>query len=142
VPSVGIEVVVEPRHGRLIVGADGAFSYRPDLDFVGVDTFRYRLVTGGVRSLTATVTLRVDGDAGGLLVRAPFDVPVREDAGHVTIEGLEVVNLSMDWMVPSVALSVPGLLLIVILLAQALGGALWLPWIGRFRRGMTWRPTP
>jgi hypothetical protein len=36
-----------------------------------------------------------------------------------------------DWAVPSLVLSVPGLLLIVAVLAQVVGGAIWLPFVRR-----------
>ena len=41
-----------------------------------------------------------------------------------------------DWAVPALVLTVPGLLLVIAVLAQAAGGLLWLPvvrrWLGGF----------
>jgi hypothetical protein len=65
--------------------------------------------------------------------------------GDVDIVGLDAV---IDWAVPAVTLTVPGLLLILAVLAQTLGGVLWLPvarrWLGGFglrrRRARELRP--
>ena len=40
---------------------------------------------------------------------------------------------------PSVALTVPGVLLVGFILGQGMGALIWLPLIRRFRRGMTLR---
>jgi hypothetical protein len=63
----------------------------------------------------------------------------RTDLG--TIDGLGdvgVVGLGglVTWAVPAIVLSVPGLLLLLAVLAQMAGGVLWLPvarrWLGGF----------
>jgi hypothetical protein len=69
---------------------------------------------------------------GGLTVGhdqpAPIDGLV--DPGVVGLDGL------IEWAVPSLVLSVPGLLLILAVLAQAVVGTLWIPvirrWLGTF----------
>jgi hypothetical protein len=38
---------------------------------------------------------------------------------------------SLVWTVPTLVVSVPGLLLLIAILAQALGGAVWIPLIRR-----------
>lgn len=38
-------LLADPTHGTVEVFADGSFTYTPDKDFNGVDTFTYRLVT-------------------------------------------------------------------------------------------------
>jgi hypothetical protein len=52
------------------------------------------------------------------------------DLGVIGLGGLVV------WAVPALVLSVPGLLLVLAVLAQAMGGLLWLPvarrWLGGF----------
>jgi hypothetical protein len=145
---VRIVIVEQPSHGTLTVGDDGAFTYVRDRGYRGVDTFRYQLVSASGTSGIATVSIRQGPVQGGVL---PIRYGVGGATGHegagmaddqksVSVGGLSVFNFPFEWMVPSVALSVPGLLLTLILLAQTAGAALWLPWIGRFRRGMTWRP--
>jgi hypothetical protein len=82
---------------------------------------------------------------------APGSAVVRRFAvGHSaigTIDGiadLDLIGLGalVDWAVPTLVLSVPGLLLLLAILAQLVGGVLWLPiarrWLGGFglpRRG-------
>ncbi|HOC42194.1 MAG TPA: Ig-like domain-containing protein [Thermoanaerobaculales bacterium] len=56
-------------NGTLALAADGSFTYTPDLDFYGADSFSYRavdLVTPGTSSNVATVTLTINPvpDAG------------------------------------------------------------------------------
>lgn len=67
VPAPGVEsndglahnitpiVVTQPTHGVVSLASDGSFSYTPDADFSGIDTFTYRLGTG--LNDTATVSL-------------------------------------------------------------------------------------
>ena len=49
------------------------------------------------------------------------------DVSMAAIEGLG----SLTWAVPSLVLAVPGLLLVLAVMAQAVGGVLWLPVIRR-----------
>jgi hypothetical protein len=46
---------------------------------------------------------------------------------------------SLDWAIPALAMSVPGLLLILAVIAQLSAGAVWLPivrrWLGGFGVG-------
>ncbi|MHC4176255.1 MAG: Ig-like domain-containing protein, partial [Planctomycetota bacterium] len=56
----------EPSYGILELEPDGSFTYTPQLDFSGEDTFTYRADDGDLRSNLATVTIAV----------APFAVDV------------------------------------------------------------------
>jgi hypothetical protein len=62
--------------------------------------------------------------------------------------GVVGVGSLVEWAVPSLVLSVPGLLLVLAVVAQTIGGVLWLPvarrWLGGFgirRRRTTERPS-
>jgi hypothetical protein len=57
--SVVVEQVGGPAHGSLTLGANGKFSYLPDANFNGTDSFSYRFSIDGKPSNTATVTLTV-----------------------------------------------------------------------------------
>ena len=46
--------------GAVTLSTDGSFTYTPDPDFFGTDTFTYHVEAGGVSSNTATVTITVD----------------------------------------------------------------------------------
>ncbi|TLM73962.1 MAG: tandem-95 repeat protein, partial [Actinobacteria bacterium] len=52
--------VDDPMHGTLALNADGGFTYTPDADWYGTDTFTYRANDGVVDSNNATVTITVD----------------------------------------------------------------------------------
>ena len=55
-----IETMREPAHGSLILADDGSFTYTPEPDFNGNDSFTYRLVdVEGRISNTATVNITV-----------------------------------------------------------------------------------
>ena len=47
-------------HGAVDVNADGSFTYTPQPDFVGTDTFRYRATDGAAQSNIAIVTITVN----------------------------------------------------------------------------------
>jgi VCBS repeat-containing protein len=53
------ELVTGPAHGTLALNADGSFTYTPDPDFNGTDSFTYRANDGTAASAPATVTLTV-----------------------------------------------------------------------------------
>jgi hypothetical protein len=50
-------------HGSLVLIGDGSFTYSPNTDFVGNDTFTYRVFDGLGYSSTATVTISVNENA-------------------------------------------------------------------------------
>ncbi|MEN9891591.1 MAG: hypothetical protein RLY78_1886 [Pseudomonadota bacterium] len=49
----------EPLHGRLVVAEDGRWTYTPDADYNGQDSFRFRIVDGGGAAVQAEVRLSV-----------------------------------------------------------------------------------
>ncbi|MFC1479571.1 Ig-like domain-containing protein [Planctomycetota bacterium] len=55
------DLVTDAGHGTLTLNADGSFSYDPDTDWAGIDTFVYRVYDGTVYSGNATVTITVVG---------------------------------------------------------------------------------
>jgi len=48
-----------PSHGQLAFGIDGSFTYTPNRNFNGTDTFTYRVLDGAAQSDVVTVTLVV-----------------------------------------------------------------------------------
>ena len=52
-------LVVEPAHGRLELGEDGSFTYTPDPDYNGRDSFSYRANDGQLDTDPVTVTIDV-----------------------------------------------------------------------------------
>ena len=52
-------VVAEPTHGTLLLIANGSFTYNPDTDFHGTDSFTYVANDGTIDSPAVTVTITV-----------------------------------------------------------------------------------
>jgi VCBS repeat-containing protein len=48
-----------PAHGTLVLNGDGSFTYTPDADYVGTDSFTYRASDGTAQSSIATVNILV-----------------------------------------------------------------------------------
>ena len=55
-------LVTGPAHGTLTLNPDGSFTYVPDANFNGVDTFTYQVSDGTTTSAPVTVTLNVGDD--------------------------------------------------------------------------------
>ena len=47
------------------------------------------------------------------------------------IQRLATLGIGIEWGVPAFVMGVPGLLLILVVLAQTLGGSAWLPLVRR-----------
>jgi VCBS repeat-containing protein len=54
-------LVTGPSHGTLTLNSDGSFTYVPDADWTGTDSFTYTANDGTVDSNVATVTIAVGG---------------------------------------------------------------------------------
>ena len=52
--------VTPPTHGHLALDSSGSFSYTPDANFNGVDSFTYKVNDGSLDSNVATVTITVN----------------------------------------------------------------------------------
>jgi VCBS repeat-containing protein len=57
--SLTAALISGPSHGSLTFHSDGAFTYTPDLNWYGVDTFIYE-ASDGTLADTATVTITVN----------------------------------------------------------------------------------
>jgi VCBS repeat-containing protein len=78
------EVVAGPSSGELTLNPDGSYTYTPDPDFFGSDSFTYKTNDGTTDSNTATVTITVNA------VNDPPDA-VNDDAS-----GTEDTDLTID----------------------------------------------
>lgn len=68
--QITAELVSSPSNGTLTLRADGSFTYTPNKDFNGTDTFTYAISDGNGGTATATVTI---------IVKAVNDAPVAKD---------------------------------------------------------------
>jgi DNA/RNA endonuclease G (NUC1) len=67
--ALSAQLVSNVSHGVLVLNANGSFSYAPNLNFVGTDSFTYRVFDGVDYSnvVTATITVNdVDNDHDGV----------------------------------------------------------------------------
>ena len=72
-------LVDDVSNGTLAFSNDGSFTYTPDPDFEGIDTFTYRANDGSGNSNLATVTITVN----------PInDAPVLDDSGAMSLTGI------------------------------------------------------
>jgi hypothetical protein len=140
-------LVTQPQHGTVSLQGDGSFGYTAEPGFYGDDRFQYRLVAPDGRSSEATVNVAVTlTTPGGAVLRDaasdPFTVAPTQGQGAVAdleLTTSDITDSAFEWQVPTVVLTVPGVLLVGIVLAQGMGALVWLPMIRRFRRGMTLR---
>lgn len=63
----------QPAHGTVTIDEDGAFTYTPDLNFEGPDSFSYTVSDGNGGTATGTVSITVEG---------VNDAPVGVDASY------------------------------------------------------------
>ena len=74
--------VTDPSHGSLTLNSDGSFSYTPDADFSGSDSFTYKANDGSLDSNIATVTITVGAINGiNLYLCSPADMVVTDPDG-------------------------------------------------------------
>ena len=89
-----LAVVTQPTNGTVTVLNNGSFTYTPDDDYNGPDSFVYS-VTNGVDTDTATVTINVASIA---------DPPDADDDDYTTTEGTPLVATSATATSPIVLL--------------------------------------
>ncbi len=84
-----VQLEAEPDHGVISLNADGSFTYVPDPDFYGLDSFNYRVNDGHTDSRIASVTIEVS---------SVNDVPVAKDDDASTEDGqpIEIDVLEND----------------------------------------------
>ena len=84
-PDTGVyyELTDGPSNGTLTYRANGSFSYTPNTDFVGIDTFTYALVNGS-ETEQATVTIWVKEEKIKHIIKAKEDYTGK--TGEVTTE--------------------------------------------------------
>jgi LPXTG-motif cell wall-anchored protein len=84
VPTVNTPQVSGPLHGTLALNTDGSFTYTPDADYHGPDSFTYTATDGTDDSNVATVNITVAsvndapsavGDGGTTVKNAPLVSP-------------------------------------------------------------------
>ena len=89
--AVQAELINPPSHGELELNPDGSFTYTPDPDYTGEDSFTYRIHTNQTSSNVASVTILIpDRIAPTVTWISPTISGERYDAGEGEIIPLEV----------------------------------------------------
>ena len=85
--ALGVTLVTDVSHGSLTLNADGSFTYKPDADYHGTDTFKYLASDGLAQSTAATVTITV---------KPVNDVPVSKNDSYNTVKGTTLTVTTAD----------------------------------------------
>ncbi len=88
--AVTASKVSDPSHGTVTLNLDGSFTYVPETDWHGEDTFRYMAGDGIGDSNEATVTITVDPQPDPPVARAGDDQTVEANAiggAEVSLDG-------------------------------------------------------
>jgi VCBS repeat-containing protein len=95
-----------PNHGMLTLNPNGSFSYTPNANFTGVDTFNYVAKDGSVDSNVATVTITIN-DTQAPTVNSSVATAMLWPPNHDLVNvGLSVTASDNDGMVPTIAVAV------------------------------------
>lgn len=78
--SLTASLVTGPANGSLVLNSNGSFTYSPNANFFGTDTFTYRATDGALNSNVATVTITVDSVNDAPVNAAPGTALVDEDS--------------------------------------------------------------
>ncbi len=88
--SLGAAVATGPSNGTLKLDADGSFTYTPDKDYNGTDSFTYKASDGSLDSALATVTIDV---------AAVNDAPVATYGAETVDQGAGPIRLDLGALV-------------------------------------------
>jgi VCBS repeat-containing protein len=84
--SLTASLFTGPLHGTVSLAADGSFNYTSDDDYVGLDSFLYRVSDGTLWSALAAVTIHVTPSTEPAPVPTPTPTPTPEPNPCLTID--------------------------------------------------------
>ena len=82
--SVTVTSYTQPTNGKVTVNEDGSYTYKPNTDFSGTDSFTYTITDSVGTTASATVTITV-------AYVAPVQVPGPPDSGSKNISSSLVI---------------------------------------------------
>lgn len=94
-------LIADPAHGAVTLNTDGSFTYTPDVDYAGADSFTYHANDGTSDSNTATVDITVTA-VNDAPAADSQSVSVKEDTGKsITLSASDVEGGSLTYAVQS-----------------------------------------
>ena len=133
-------------HGQVTLAPDGSFSYQPAAGFVGTDSFWIAMSRGSALSASVEVVIEVlpppaspspvpAGPAAPTPSGDAFAIGGTSHGGFsgpsVSFGSLGPLDFAFDWLIPGFVVTLPGLLLVLAVVAQLLVGTGWLPLVRR-----------
>jgi VCBS repeat-containing protein len=98
-------LVTGPAHGTLVLNSDGSFTYTPEANYNGSDSFTYKANDGTADSNVATVNLTVNAVNDAPVISAPASIAGTED-NALAITGLSVSDVDAGGSSITVTLAV------------------------------------
>ena len=95
-PALSAVLVAGPANGVLALAPNGTFTYTPNANFYGTDTFTYRAFDGSASSNVATVTITINNVADNTLV---VDTAADTVNGDTTSIDALLANKGVDGLV-------------------------------------------
>jgi Bacterial Ig domain len=143
-----VVVVIQPTtHGQLSVSPDGSFTYVPAAGFLGTDSFWVATSAASRQSEAVEVVIRVLPIAASPSSAIQSAAPLPSPSGDAFLVGstsrggssgsgvsfgtLGPLDFAFEWLIPGFVMTLPGLLVVLVVLAQALVGSAWLPLVRR-----------
>jgi hypothetical protein len=83
-------LVTGPSNGTLMLNADGSFTYTPDTDFTGEDSFTYKAYDGSADGNTATVSIMINAAPE---IVSPISLETSEDTFKI-LDGTNAIVIS------------------------------------------------
>jgi CshA-type fibril repeat protein/VCBS repeat-containing protein len=108
--ALTVSLVSGVANGTLVLNADGSFTYTPNANFNGTDSFTYRVTDADGASTTATVTITVEGINDPPNANPPLPNQTAVDSGSVSFAmGAEFTDADGDTLTFSATGLPPGL---------------------------------
>ena len=105
-------IVTQPAHGSVTLNADGSFSYVPDANFHGEDSFSYQLVDpngqgsstgvdGASNLATVRLTVNAVNDAPAITDAATSVTTAEDTVLSIPLQGADVDGDTLTWRIVS-----------------------------------------
>ena len=104
--ALSVSLISGPSSGTLTLNANGRFTYTPNADFNGTDSFTYQVSDGNGGFDSASVLLTVTAVNDAPVLAAPGTIAVTEDT-PATVSGISVTDVDIGTGNITVTLSVP-----------------------------------